>query len=68
MNAIRYHLSRDWLTQLYTATLLGGELANCYGQGRTEAEAVTLLKLQRRAMLNERQRRKEKNGPDTSPD
>lgn len=42
---LQYHLARAWWDLVYTATLLGGEFANCHGRGRTAAEAVTCLKL-----------------------
>lgn len=30
---------------MYVATLLGGEFANCHGQGKTENDAVASLKI-----------------------
>lgn len=42
---ISSHIYRDVFTGLYYATLLGGEFANCYGQGVTEGEAITSLKI-----------------------
>ena len=43
---LKYHISRDVLMGgTYTALLLGGEFANCYGQGGTEDEAVRGLKI-----------------------
>lgn len=42
---VDYHLSRDWRTRLYTATLLGGEYANCYGQGPTPEQAEISLRM-----------------------
>lgn len=42
---LKYDLFRDVFTQLYYATLLGGEFANCYGQGLTEQDAVKSLKI-----------------------
>lgn len=42
---MKYHIYRDVFTRLYYTTLLGGEFANCYGQGNTEDEAVTSLKI-----------------------
>lgn len=40
-----HRIDRDVFTGLYTATLLGGEFPNCYGQGETEKNAVMSLKL-----------------------
>lgn len=42
---MQYHIFRDVFTGLYYTTLLGGEFANCHGQGSTEDGAVTSLKI-----------------------
>ena len=42
---INYSVYRDVFTGSYYTTLLGGEFANCHGQGRTEDEAVRGLKI-----------------------
>ena len=49
---LKYHLSRDVFTQKYTALLLGGEFANCYGQGSTEQNAVISLKIRVNQLRN----------------
>jgi hypothetical protein len=40
-----YSVYRDVFTGLTYTTLLGGEFANCHGQGKTEYEAVMSLKI-----------------------
>lgn len=42
---IQYSLSADVFTGLHTATLLGGEFANCHGQGTTAEGAIASLKI-----------------------
>ena len=42
---IKYHLGYDVFTGLYSANLLGGEFNNVYGQGKTQEDAVSSLKL-----------------------
>jgi hypothetical protein len=42
---MKYHLSKDLFSGLYITTLLGGEFANCHGQGLTPNEAVISLKI-----------------------
>jgi len=44
-NIMRYSIWRDVFTGLYYTTLLGGEFANCHGQGSTADEAVISLKI-----------------------
>ena len=39
------HIDYNVFTGLYYATLLGGEFANCYGQGKTPEDATSSLKL-----------------------
>lgn len=51
---LKYHLSHDVFTGLYYATLLGGEFSNCYGQGKTEDEAVSSLKLRVNQLRNKK--------------
>lgn len=41
---LKYRISRDVFTLLYTADLLGGEFDNCYGQGRTVEQALNSLR------------------------
>lgn len=57
-HTIKYHLSRDIFKRLYDATLLGGEFANIYGQGKTEEDAVESLKLR---VIQLRNKKDEKN-------
>lgn len=45
MKEIRYNIHQDLFTDLFYATLLGGEFANCYGQGNTIDSAVRSLKI-----------------------
>ena len=42
---LRYNLGYEQNIGLYVAHLIGGEFANTYGQGKTEEEAVTSLKI-----------------------
>jgi len=42
---MEYSIWRDVFTGLYYTTLLGGEFANCHGQGSTPDEAVISLKI-----------------------
>lgn len=42
---MRYSLHQDVFTGRFTALLLGGEFSNCEGQGDTEENAVSSLKL-----------------------
>jgi len=42
---LKSYVSRSVFTGLYTATLLGGEFANCYGQGRTAEHAIISLRI-----------------------
>lgn len=42
---IKYSLNTDVFTGLTYATLLGGEFANCYGQGSDSESAVASLKI-----------------------
>lgn len=42
MNYITWH---NVFTGLYYTTLLGGEFANCHGQGKTPEDAADSLKL-----------------------
>jgi hypothetical protein len=51
---IKYSLSRDVFTGLYTAQLLGGEFDNTHGQGKTEEDAVLWLKLRLIQLRNKR--------------
>lgn len=53
---LKAHISRNWLDGFYNADLLGGELDNCYGQGRTADEAIKVLKLSMNARRRERAR------------
>lgn len=49
---MNYSLYQDVFTGLYYATLLGGEFANCYGQGSTPEGAVMSLKLRVNQLRN----------------
>lgn len=49
---MQYHLYRDVFTNLFYATLLGGEFSNCYGQGSTEQGAVNSLKIRVNQLRN----------------
>lgn len=53
---MKSHIQFCFWTGLYHATLLGGEFANCHGQGPTPEQAFISLKLTVRARrrLNER--------------
>lgn len=42
---MKAHVSRDVVSGLFTASLLGGEFANCYGQGRTVDGAMASLRV-----------------------
>jgi hypothetical protein len=42
---MNYSIFHDVFTNLYYTTLLGGEFANCHGQGSTEDMAVASLKI-----------------------
>jgi hypothetical protein len=42
---MNYTICYDIFTRTHTAYLLGGEFANCYGQGNTPDEAVRGLKI-----------------------
>lgn len=56
---VRAHICYCLWTNLYVATLLGGEFDNCHGQGPTPEEAMLSLQ------LTVRVRRKIKAGLDT---
>lgn len=47
---MKAHIQYSFWTGLYHATLLGGEFANCHGQGPTPDQAIISLKLTVRAM------------------
>jgi hypothetical protein len=51
---IKYRIHRSVFTGLYHTTLLGGEFANCHGQGETRELAVISLKLTLNAMRREK--------------
>lgn len=51
---IKYHIGYDVFSKMYTATLLGGEFDNTYGQGDTEDNAVNSLKLRLIQLRNKR--------------
>ena len=42
---MKSHILLNIFTGLYSATLLGGEFSNCYGHGKTEANAIASLKI-----------------------
>ena len=42
---MKYSMYRDVFTSLYYTTLLGGEFANCHGQGSTPDGAIASLKI-----------------------
>jgi len=42
---MKFSIYRDVFTGLYYTTLLGGEFANCHGQGSTPDSAITSLKI-----------------------
>ena len=42
---MNYSIWRDVFTGSYYTILLGGEFANCYGQGNSRDEAVRCLKI-----------------------
>lgn len=45
MGELQYSIHRDVFTGLYYTLLLGGEFANCYGQGSTPEGALGSLKI-----------------------
>ena len=49
---LRYNLGYEQNIGLYVAHLIGGEFANTYGQGKTEEEAVTSLKIRLMQLRN----------------
>lgn len=51
---LKYHIGRDVFSGIYTATLLGGEFDNTYGQGETEESAISSLKLRLIQLRNKR--------------
>jgi len=53
---MKAHISRCWSTNLYYATLLGGEFDNCYGQGETADSAMISLRI----VVNMRRRKQNK--------
>ena len=52
--SFKYHLGYDVFSRMYSATLLGGEFANTYGQGETEKGAAESLKLRLIQLRNKR--------------
>lgn len=42
---MQYSIYQDVFTGLFYTLLLGGEFANCYGQGNTPQEAIASLKI-----------------------
>jgi len=51
---MKYKLWRSVWDGLWHTTLLGGEFANCHGQGPTPQMAVISLKLTIRAIRNQK--------------
>ena len=49
---MKYSIYRDIFTRLYYTTLLGGEFANCHGQGSTAEFAVISLKIRVNQLRN----------------
>jgi hypothetical protein len=49
---MKAHIQYNPWTGLYYATLLGGEFANCHGQGTTPERAMVSLKLTVNALRN----------------
>lgn len=43
-NELKYHLSQNVITMVWTTTLLGGEFDNCHGQGKTVEQAINSLR------------------------
>lgn len=52
---LKSHISYSVFTGFYTATLLGGEFANCYGQGRTAEVAMISLRIRYWQLKNKKQ-------------
>lgn len=50
---MKTHIQYCFWTNLYVATLLGGEFDNCHGQGPTPELAVISLKLTVKARKNQ---------------
>lgn len=42
---MKAHIQYSPWTNLYIATLLGGEFDNCYGQGKTPEDSIISLKI-----------------------
>ena len=49
---MRYSIHRDVFTGLYHSLLLGGEYANCHGQGATREMAYISLKIRVNQLRN----------------
>ena len=49
---MKYSIWHNVFTSLYYTTLLGGEFANCHGQGRTPNEAIVSLKIRVNQLRN----------------
>ena len=49
---MKAHIQYSFWSGLYHATLLGGEFANCHGQGPTPEMALISLKLTVKALRN----------------
>ena len=59
-NELKYDISYNVYTNLYYATLLNGEFSNCYGQGETEDDAITSLKIRVKQLRNKKHKKHEK--------
>ena len=60
-NELKYDISYNVYTNLYYATLLNGEFSNCYGQGETEDDAITSLKIRVKQLRNKKHKKHEVN-------
>lgn len=49
---LQYHVYKDVFTGLTYTTLLGGEFANCHGQGNNEYTAYISLKIRVNQLRN----------------
>lgn len=47
---MKAHIQYSPWTNQYIATLLGGEFSNCHGYGKTQAEAMISLRINRKIL------------------
>lgn len=49
---MKFRIYRNWWSSFYMAELLGGEFANCYGQGSSPESAISSLKIRVNQLRN----------------